>query len=112
VLYLISILTAAANGDVASADTPPRSNPATALYIPAVGPFIQMGHDNGSATANVFLAIDGIAQSAGVAMFIYGIASPRTILIRNDLGEQKLKLRPTPMLFGRDGSGFGLVGSF
>jgi hypothetical protein len=58
----------------------------------------------------VFLAIDGIGQCAGIAMLIYGIASPRTFLLRNDLGfTQPLIL---PMKMGQDGYGAGLVAHF
>jgi hypothetical protein len=61
-----------------------------------------------TATGNVFLAIDGIAQAAGATMLIVGITSPKTVLIRNDLAE----VRVAPMKIGQDGNGLGLVGTF
>lgn len=100
-LYLITVVSAAIAQDVGDGKS-------TALYAPIVGPFIIMPQTH-SATANVFLAIDGIGQAAGIAMLIGGIAAPKTILIRNDLG---FTLRPTPMSFGKSGNGFGFVGTF
>lgn len=81
----------------------------TFLYIPVAGPFLQMTRTD-TATGNVFLAIDGIAQAAGATMLIVGLTSPKTVLIRNDLAEVKV----TPMRMGMDGSGtgLGLVGTF
>lgn len=81
----------------------------TFLYIPVAGPFLQMTRTE-TATGNVFLAIDGIAQAAGATMLIVGLTSPKTVLIRNDLAEVKV----TPMRMGMDGSGtgLGLVGTF
>ena len=104
-LYLLSALVAAAGSDSSSNG----GNAEAALWIPGVGPFIQMTSTS-SSVANVFLAIDGLGQAGGLAMLIYGLAAPKTVLVRNDLGG--LHLRPTPMTFGRSGSGFGLVGSF
>jgi hypothetical protein len=106
VFWLISVLDAAGNADANQGQT----NPAAAMYIPAAGPFIQMAHGVGSSTEGVLLAIDGIAQAAGVAMFIYGLASPKVLLVRNDLSRPKIL--PTPMLMGQGGSGLGVVGRF
>lgn len=105
-LYLISVLIAAAGSDASKISG--GSNPVAALYIPAIGPFIQMGNTSTS-MGNVANAIDGIGQCAGLAMFIYGIASPKTVLVRNDLG--KVQLTPVPMV-GKNGSGIGLLGTF
>lgn len=101
-LYIPSVIAAAVNQEYGSGNV-------IALYAPVVGPFIAMTK-TGSPTANVFLAIDGIGQAAGVAMLLGGILAPKTILIRNDLGN--LTLRPTPMSFSNGGNGFGFVGTF
>jgi hypothetical protein len=107
VLYLISALVAAAGEDTKGNG----DNEAAALWIPAVGPFIQMFNTD-SAVANVFLAIDGIAQSGGLAMFVIGLTSPKTVLVRNDLASApKPTLRPAPIVTGNT-TGFGLVGTF
>jgi hypothetical protein len=104
VLYFLSLVVAAGNGDAASRG---QSNPAAALYFPVAGPFIQMANSD-SSTAKLFLAIDGLGQAAGAAMFIGGLSSPKTVLLRNDLARPVL----TPMRIGRDGFGLGLSGSF
>jgi hypothetical protein len=101
--YLLSALSAAVVSDANSGS----SNPAAALYIPAVGPFVEMGQV-GSATAGFFLALDGLCQVGGITMFIVGLASPKTELVRNDFGFQ-LHLAP---IISRDHSGMGLVGTF
>jgi hypothetical protein len=102
-MYLISALVAAGDADAHSGS----SNPAGALWAPAIGPFIQMTQTS-SATAGLFLAIDGLAQIGGIAMFTAGLASPRTDLVRNDFG---LHLSVAPIV-GRDHTGLGLVGTF
>jgi hypothetical protein len=104
-MYLLTVLVAAAINDVNRADN--SGTDATFLYVPVAGPFLQMTKTD-SSTANVTLAIDGIAQGAGAAMFIVGITSPRTVLVRNDLAE----VHVLPMRMGRDGGGIGLVGTF
>ncbi len=81
---------------------------ADALYAPVVGPFIQMGNTD-SYTGRFLLAVDGAAQALGAAMLIYGIASPKTVLVRNDLG---MTTHLVPMRMGNGGTGVGLVGTF
>jgi hypothetical protein len=112
VLYLFSVLAAAVAADTAKtcnsiSSTCSSDNPDSALYIPVAGPFVQMAKTD-SSTGNVFLAIDGIGQAAGAAMFIYGITSPKTVLVRNDLGTVQI----VPMRMGKNGSGLGLAATF
>jgi hypothetical protein len=106
VLYMFTALVAAAGAD--SAQTNGTSNQYGALWIPGVGPFLQMTNTS-SATGNYVLAIDGIAQCAGLAMLIYGISSPRTVLVRDDLATKPLI---APMKIGQDGYGLGVLGRF
>jgi hypothetical protein len=108
-LYLIDILVAAGGSDCANSGAC-SSNPFTAMWVPAVGPFLQMA-SNSSSVGNVFYAIDGLAQCAGIAMFIYGVAAPRTVLVRNDLGSITKPLL-VPMKMGQDGYGAGLIAHF
>jgi len=103
VTYFFSALAASITADANSGNT----NPAAALWVPALGPFIQMTH-GGSATGNFFLALDGLAQVGGVTMFAIGIASPKTELVRNDFG---LDLRLAPIV-AKDQSGMALIGRF
>jgi hypothetical protein len=104
-LYLFTALVAAAGAD--SAQTNGTSNQYGALWVPGVGPFLQMTNTS-SATGNYVLAIDGLAQCAGLAMLIYGISSPRTVLVRDDLAKPLIM----PMRIGQDGYGMGVLGRF
>ena len=104
VLYLFSTLAAAESAD----ENTGSRNPEAALFVPVLGPFVQMASTT-SATGIWALAVDGLAQGAGLAMLIYGFASPKPVLVRNDLG---LRVTPRIMAMGQGGSGFGLVGSF
>lgn len=111
VVYIINVVTAAIYHD-ADKSLGGSGTKLTPLYAPIVGPFIQMGSTS-SATGNVFLVLDGLAQAGGVAMLIAGLAAPKTVLMRNDLGKNtKLEIMPTPMTFGSNSAGFGFVGKF
>lgn len=103
--YLYSGLIASVGEDASSFNS--SGNKFGALYVPVLGPFIEMGQTD-SATARYFLAIDGLAQGAGVFMLIYAFASPRNILVRNDLA----LLTVTPVKMGHDGQGVGVFGRF
>ena len=103
--YLYSGLIASAGTDISN-DTG-TENKLGALYVPVLGPFIEMGQTT-SATARYFLAIDGLAQSAGAFMLIYAIAAPRNILVRNDLA----MLTVLPVKMGAEGQGVGVFGRF
>lgn len=105
VMYLLSVLVGAAITDSSRAFGGKESG--EFLYVPVAGPFLQMTKTE-SSSGNVTLAIDGIAQAAGATMLIVGITSPKTVLVRNDLGE----VRIMPMKMGQDGGGLGLVGTF
>lgn len=103
-MYLITALVAAGNADAKKHG----ENPAAALWIPAVGPFIQMTNTS-SSVAGVFLAIDGATQVAGLAMLIVGVTSPKTVLVRDDLG--KVSVQAVPIIAGGT-TGVGLAGTF
>ncbi len=100
VMYLLTAFGASVAHDVGGG--------ADALYVPVLGPFIQMGNSD-SSSGRFLLAVDGAAQAAGAAMLIYGIAAPKTVLVRNDLG---LTTHIVPMRMGNGGTGLGLVGTF
>jgi hypothetical protein len=118
--YLLSAFTATVGAADASENciwsTPScnSSNPLTSLFIPAVGPFIQMAHSGNTAVGNFWLALDGIAQVGGITMFAIGLASPKTVLVRNDLGsitrkDFQLSLAP---IVSPQRQGMGFVGTF
>ncbi len=85
--YLISALVAAVGTDVCNSGINCH-NPFWPMYIPVAGPFITIGTVGSSATGDIFLILDGLAQAGGVAMIIVG-AIGHTVLVRNDLGEAK-----------------------
>jgi len=102
--YLYSALVASVGSDLAGSN---GRNAVGDLYLPVFGPFAQMTHSD-SATLNFVMLLDGIAQSVGAGLFVYGMASPRPVLVRNDLA----MVTVTPMHIGHDGNGVGLVGRF
>ena len=61
-----------------------------------------------SVTARYALVLDGAAQAIGAGLFMYGVLSPRPLLVRNDLA----LLSVTPVRMGHDGNGLGFVGRF
>ena len=75
-----------------------------AMYVPVVGPFIQMG--SASPTEQLILAVDGVAQTAGLVMLVAGLFTTRTVLVRNDLG---VSISPA---YVKNGAGMALSGSF
>ena len=87
VTYLGTVLGAAIASDVCNADSTLGCREAKwPIYIPIIGPFIQMGYISGSAanTGRAVLGIDGVLQAAGVGMFIAGAAmwgSSRTTMV-------------------------------
>ena len=76
----------------------------SAMWIPVAGPFLQM-KETDSATGRLGLFAVGAAQVGGALMLVYGLTSPRTLLVRND------QLSIVPML-SKDASGMMVAGSF
>lgn len=75
VTYLGTVLGAAIASDVCNAESALGCREAKwPIYIPVVGPFVQMGYISGNAanTGRAVLAIDGVLQAGGLAMFIAG----------------------------------------
>lgn len=107
VLYFLNVLIAAGATDAANASH--SSSSVNGLYVPVIGPFITMTQTS-SATANVFLVLDGAGQAAGAVLLLYGLTSPQTVLKRDAYGRPTLL--PQPILFGRNGGGLGLTGTF
>ncbi|KYF68855.1 hypothetical protein BE15_28300 [Sorangium cellulosum] len=75
------------------------------LYIPLAGPFITIGTAEAKGGGVFILMIDGLAQVAGAAMFIGGIAAPEKKLVRNDVS---LSVKP---IVSADTLGLGVSGS-
>jgi hypothetical protein len=79
------------------------------VLIPVVGPFIGIGTTHASAGGAFGLAFLGVTQTAGLGMLIGGIAAPKTVLIRNEVGGVKFTVSPQ---IGATSAGMGIVGSF
>ncbi len=79
------------------------------LYVPVAGPFLELTNSP-TAAGSVVLVIDGVGQAAGAALLIWGLTSPISRVVRNDVS--KPLVLPTPMMMGRGAGGLGVVGTF
>jgi hypothetical protein len=103
-LYLLSTLAAA----VAQDNNQGQSNPSVGLWVPAIGPFIAIAGSS-SATTDWVLGVDGLGQCVGLALLIYGLTTPKTVLVRNDYGFVHVIPQVVPL---RNGAAVGLAGEF
>jgi hypothetical protein len=113
--YGISLTIAALNAPNSSHD-PWMTN---AMFVPVVGPFISMGSSLSNIAGNcgmwcglgvgaeALLAVNGLAQAGGLALMIYGLAHPATVVPDHPAQSHKVKLMPTPIA-GRGFAGAGL----
>lgn len=80
------------------------------LFIPVVGPFVTIGTAHTDRAASTVLVANGIAQTAGLAMFIAGFAAQQDVLVRiPTYGQAVVEMKP---LIGADFQGVGVNGSF
>jgi hypothetical protein len=103
VLYLYSVVIAEDQNNNLNGE-----NDHSWLFVPVLGPFVQMAKPDDQSLPDSILFLDGLGQAGGLAMLIAGMAFPRDVLVRNDLATVSL----VPMTFGKGGSGLGLVGRF
>ncbi len=98
------------------------------LAIPILGPMIAgfgYEHDQGDdsypsydssddsdreATMRLYGTFGTLAQTAGVVLFIVGLASKKKIWLRQDIAG--LSIQFTPTLVGENGTGLGVAGTF
>jgi len=85
------------------------------MWVPAAGPFIAMGGTS-SASVEVALALDGLAQVAGLTLLVYSFAAHpiRSTPVAPAFAAARAPaptLSITPLL-GRAGSGAAIVGTF
>jgi hypothetical protein len=78
----------------------------TPLFIPVFGPFLEIGQARSS--DQLGLAVVGLAQTAGAVMLVYGLTSPRKVLVRND----QLVTTSIAPLIAPGASGLSVVGRF
>jgi hypothetical protein len=86
------------------------------MYIPLAGPWIAIGTIKPIASAGFGLGLLGVGQAAGVAMFIGGLAFPKSRLVRNDIGKtegkpQHFSVKFAPVMTPTSG-GLGLAGTW
>ena len=80
------------------------------LFIPVVGPFVTIGTAQTDRAASTVLVANGIAQTAGLAMFIAGFAAQQDVLVRiPTYGQAVVEMKP---LIGAGFQGVGVNGSF
>jgi len=102
-LYLASALAAADSYETPDGTVNRRSH----LFYPALGPWAVLG--TASAGFDVLLVLDGLGQLGGLAMIVYGIATPTKVLVPDERPASRLDLVP---LVGHGVSGAALVGAF
>jgi hypothetical protein len=112
---------------ITAASSTDFSNQSGWLIVPALGPWITiLARDKNSVceprigggtpicyeepdnALRTVLILDGITQTAGAIMLIYGLASPKKVITRDFVGS--LEFTPAPM--GKLGYGGVLRGSF
>jgi hypothetical protein len=100
VAWLVSIFVAAGIGtqEVETSTGLEQSRGNRALYVPVVGPFVAIGTLHEPGAAGIFtLVVDGVTQSAGVAMIFAGLFAREQLLVRQKKTEQKkIELMPLP----------------
>ena len=103
VSYGYSVLIAALGEDLSS----DGRNEVAAMWIPVVGPFIQMAQTD-SAVFRLVLGGFGVAQTTGAILLYYGLTTKKTVYVRNDLVGS---MQVTPMV-GDGTTGMVLSGRF
>lgn len=75
-VYLLTTL-----GAAIAVDTSNDDDAYTPLFVPVAGPFIAIHSADANATGTFGLVIDGLAQTAGLSMFIAGLAAQEDVLV-------------------------------
>lgn len=75
--YLVSLISAAV---IFASDS--SGSQIAPLFAPIVGPFITIGTSRAGGPATFWLVVDGLAQTGGAIMFIYGLAAKEKFLKR------------------------------
>ncbi|HEY6180301.1 MAG TPA: hypothetical protein VIX73_37925 [Kofleriaceae bacterium] len=103
--FAVTAFAAAIAADVNQVDG--SNTDVSSMLIPVVGPFLQIQHTD-SSVGRFWLTALGAGQAAGAIMLVYGLTSPKIVLVRND----QLSLGPMIDRGGRGVSGLTLTGSF
>ncbi|APR75065.1 Hypothetical protein A7982_00411 [Minicystis rosea] len=98
--YLVSLLTAAT---VLAADSRDGKQLAP-LFAPVVGPFIAIGTTKSEGAGTLWLVLDGVAQTAGAVMLIYGLAAEEKYLQRTPMTAAEIITHPQVFIGARSAS--------
>jgi hypothetical protein len=97
--YVVSLLTSAT---ILAADSH-SGKPLAPLFVPIAGPFITIGTAKSDGAGTLWLVLDGVAQTAGAVMLIYGLVAEEKYLQRQpmtfaeQLKKPELLVGPTSM---------------
>jgi len=92
-VYLVTVIMVSTT----ASDAVDRGEGPEWLYVPLAGPFIAIAAIDGMNTGvGALLALDGVAQVGGLAMFIAGLAAKKKVLVRDySMGGTRIELTPT-----------------
>ena len=96
-------------------DCPDCTIAGVTMLIPAIGPFVTMGvlagYGEAAGAGYALLAVDGLIQSAGLAMLIAGLVIEKDVLVRDRGAGTEVEIKPI-VSAGPGGGTAGLSGSF
>lgn len=95
-LFALSYLASAISATTGYSTDDGLTSDRAVMWVPAVGPFVMMGTET-SASSEVLLALDGLAQIGGLTMFVYGLASSKPMHTTSD-GRSALRLSVAPLV--------------
>jgi hypothetical protein len=105
--YLASAVAANTGYLTVGATVSARSN----LWVPFAGPFIMLGDATTTRATGALLVLDGLAQLGGATMFLYGLATPAKVLMKNEPAARPAAISLGPLL-ARKTSGIMVNGTF
>jgi hypothetical protein len=84
--YLASVIVAAVNSSL------------RLLLAPVIGPFVTIGTAHSDAAGTLWLALDGMAQTAGAVLFVHGIVARETYLQRTETSALDVLAHPQVLI--------------
>jgi len=66
----------------------------TPMYVPVVGPFITMSSVDASGGGAAVLVVDGVLQTAGAALIVYGILDRKYKVVRAQVAGHPVEVAP------------------
>jgi hypothetical protein len=92
--YLVSL---AVGSTVLAADAT-SGKPLAPLFAPVVGPFVAIGTAHSDGAGTLWLVLDGVAQTAGAVVLIYGLAADEKYLQRGQPSAADILTHPEVMM--------------